>query len=102
MRLSDRRQFLHLAAGAAGLACSATGVIPRGFAQPGGRTARMLVGFPAGGNLDFVARLLVNELKAYSSTFIVENRTGAVGRLALDGLKSSSADGSTMTLTPAR
>jgi hypothetical protein len=32
----------------------------------------MLVGFPAGGNLDFVARLLVNELKAYSSTFIVE------------------------------
>jgi tripartite-type tricarboxylate transporter receptor subunit TctC len=95
----NRRHLL--TASAAGLAVSSAGLVPYSFAQPGGRTARMLVGFPAGGNLDFVARLLVNELKAYSSTFIVENRTGAVGRLALDGLKSSIADGSTMTLTPA-
>jgi len=46
-----------LAASAAGLACSAMGAIPYGFAQLGGKTARMLVGFPAGGNADFVARL---------------------------------------------
>jgi tripartite-type tricarboxylate transporter receptor subunit TctC len=88
-----------LAASAAGLACSAT--VPYGFAQPGDKTARMLVGFPAGGNVDFVARLLANELKSYSSTIIVENRPGAAGRLALIALKSSAADGSTMTLTPA-
>jgi tripartite-type tricarboxylate transporter receptor subunit TctC len=95
----NRRHLL--AASAAGLACSATVMVPYGFAQPGDKTARMLVGFPAGGNVDFVARLLANELKSYSSTMIIENRPGAAGRFALDGLKSSAADGSTMTLTPA-
>jgi tripartite-type tricarboxylate transporter receptor subunit TctC len=97
--LLSRRRLL--TASAAGLASSATGVIPCGFAQPSGKTARILVGFPAGGNADFVARLLANELKGYSSTIIVENRAGASGRVALTGLKSSTADGSTMTLTPA-
>ncbi len=94
-----RRQLL--TASAAGLAFSATGFAPHGFAQPGGRTARILVGFTAGGNTDFVARLLANELKGYSSAVIVENRPGASGRIALEGLTSSAADGSTMTLTPA-
>jgi tripartite-type tricarboxylate transporter receptor subunit TctC len=95
----NRRHLL--AASATGLACSATVMVAHGFAQPGDKTARMLVGFPAGGNVDFVARLLANELKSYSSTMIIENRPGAAGRFALDGLKSSAADGSTMTLTPA-
>ena len=65
------------------------------------RLTRILVGFAAGGNTDFVARLLANEMKDYSSAVIVENRPGASGRAALDGLKSSVADGSTLTLTPA-
>ena len=62
---------------------------------------RILVGFTAGGNTDFVARPLANEMKGYSSAVIVENRPGASGRIALEGLKSSVADGSAMTLTPA-
>jgi tripartite-type tricarboxylate transporter receptor subunit TctC len=90
-----------LTASAAGLAVGATGIVPCGFAQPGGRPARILVGFPAGGAVDFVARLLANEIRDYSSAVIVENRSGAGGRLALEGLKSSVADGSTMILTPA-
>jgi tripartite-type tricarboxylate transporter receptor subunit TctC len=104
--MMNRRHLL--TASAAGLAFSATGLVAHGVAQPGGKIARMLVGFPAGGNTDFVARLLANELKGYSSTIkgysstiIVENRPGGAGRFALDGLKSSVADGSTMTLTPA-
>jgi tripartite-type tricarboxylate transporter receptor subunit TctC len=97
--MMNRRHLL--AASAAGLAFSAAGPVPYGFAQSVGKTARMLVGFSAGGNADFVARLLANELKGYSSTIIVENRPGASGRFALDALKSSVADGSTMTLTPA-
>jgi tripartite-type tricarboxylate transporter receptor subunit TctC len=65
--------------------------------------ARMLVGFTPGGSaLDAVARLLVNEMKNYSSSsFIVENRPGANGRLALEALKRSAADGSVMILTAA-
>jgi tripartite-type tricarboxylate transporter receptor subunit TctC len=97
--MMNRRRLL--TASAAGLAFGVTGSVPHGFAQPADKTARMLVGFPAGGNVDFVARLLANELKSYSSTMIIENRPGAAGRFALDGLKSSATDGSTMTLTPA-
>ena len=40
-------------------------------------------------------------MKSYASAVIVENRPGGGGRLALDGLKSSIADGSTMTFSPA-
>jgi tripartite-type tricarboxylate transporter receptor subunit TctC len=94
-----RRQLL--TASAAGFAFNATGLVPCGFAQLGGKTARMLVGYPAGGNADFVARLLANDMKSASSAVIVENRSGASGRLALESLKSSGADGSTMILTPA-
>jgi len=90
-----------LAASAAGLAVSAMGLVTSGFAQSGGKTARILVGFPAGGTVDFVARLLANEIKDYSSAVVVENRSGAGGRAALEALRSSFADGSTMILTPA-
>jgi tripartite-type tricarboxylate transporter receptor subunit TctC len=90
-----------LTASAAGLTLSATGIVPYSIAQLGGKTAHMLVGFPAGGNADVAARLLANEMKDYSSAVIVENRSGASGRLALEVLKSSVADGSTMILTPA-
>ena len=61
----------------------------------------MLVGFPAGGPTDVIARLLVEHMKGYASSVIVENRAGAGGRVALDALKNSPADGSVMVLTPA-
>jgi tripartite-type tricarboxylate transporter receptor subunit TctC len=62
---------------------------------------RMLVGFGAGGAIDVIARMLVEGMKDYSPSFIVENRPGAGGRLALGALKNSSADGTAMILTPA-
>jgi tripartite-type tricarboxylate transporter receptor subunit TctC len=96
--MMTRRHLLTVSA--AGITLSATGLVPYGFAQLGGKTARMLVGYPAGGNADFVARLLANEMKGYSSAVIVENRSGGGGRIALDGLRTSPADGSTMILTP--
>src|SRR5262249_57136187 len=65
-----------LTASAAGLAFSAMGLVRSGFAQSGGKTARILVGFPAGGTVDFVARLLANEIKDYSSAVVVENPAG--------------------------
>jgi tripartite-type tricarboxylate transporter receptor subunit TctC len=97
--MMTRRRLL--TACAAGFAVGAAGLVPNGFAQPGGRSARILVGFPAGGTVDFIARLLANELRDYSSAVVVENRSGAGGRLALEGLKSSAADGSIMIVTPA-
>jgi tripartite-type tricarboxylate transporter receptor subunit TctC len=64
-------------------------------------TSRMLVGFGAGGAIDVIARMLVEGMKDYAPSFIVDNRPGAGGRLALGALKSSPADGTAMILTPA-
>ena len=40
-------------------------------------------------------------MKTYASSTIVENRAGAGGRVVMDVLKNSPADGSVMVLTPA-
>ena len=63
--------------------------------------SRMLVGFGAGGVIDVVARMLVEGMKDYAPSFIVDNRPGAGGRLALVALKNGPADGSLMILAPA-
>jgi tripartite-type tricarboxylate transporter receptor subunit TctC len=64
-------------------------------------TTRMLVGFTPGGAIDVIARMLVEGIKNYSPSFIVDNRPGAGGRLALGALKGGPADGTAMILTPA-
>lgn len=67
-------------------------------ASPG--SARILVGFPAGGTIDSVARLVAEHMKTSNPSIVVENRPGAGGRMALVALKSSPADGSILALTP--
>jgi tripartite-type tricarboxylate transporter receptor subunit TctC len=64
-------------------------------------TSRMLVGFSVGGAIDVIARMLVEGMKDYAPSFIVDNRPGAGGRLALGALKGGPADGTAMILTPA-
>jgi tripartite-type tricarboxylate transporter receptor subunit TctC len=94
-----RRRVLSLAC-YGGLASAMPGLLCLAKSQPLRSVSHMLVGYPAGGNADFVARLLANEMKGYSAAVIVENRSGAGGRIALSGLRTSPADGSTMILTP--
>jgi tripartite-type tricarboxylate transporter receptor subunit TctC len=94
---SNRRGFL--LGSAAGAASCALGVSPA-WAQLHA-TARIMVGFPAGGPTDVIARLVAEQMKGYASTTIVENRAGAGGRVVMDVLKNSPADGSAMVLTPA-
>ncbi len=66
-----------------------------------GTPARILVGFPAGGSFDTLARVLAEKLKdELKRPVIVENKPGAGGRLAVDVLKASAADGSTVMLGP--
>jgi tripartite-type tricarboxylate transporter receptor subunit TctC len=67
------------------------------------QTRRILVGFGAGGGGDLVARLMAERLSQLSTTadhFIVENKPGAAGKLAVDALRSAKADGSTLLLAP--
>jgi len=62
---------------------------------------RILVGFSAGGNVDMVARLLAEELRAeLGRTIVIENRPGAGGRLAAQALKLAAPDGSTYLFSP--
>jgi tripartite-type tricarboxylate transporter receptor subunit TctC len=64
------------------------------------KSARLIVGFPAGGAPDVVARLIAEHVKSYAPSVVVDNRPGAGGRLALEMLKGAAADGSVMGFTP--
>jgi tripartite-type tricarboxylate transporter receptor subunit TctC len=95
----SRRNFV-MASASTAFSCALTGLPLPLRAQAITTNAKMLVGFPAGGSLDTVARLLVEHMKGYAPSMIVDNRPGAGGRIALDTLKGSEADGSIMVLTP--
>ncbi len=65
-------------------------------------TGRILVGFSPGGTADTLARKSAELLRdTYARTIVVENRTGAGGRLAGEATKAATPDGSAMLLTPA-
>ena len=84
---------------ATGLTSMVPGAWQSAQSQAGSRGARIMVGFGPGGSLDVAARLLTTAMKDYASPFIVENRPGASERIALEAVKSSAADGSTLLLT---
>ncbi len=65
------------------------------------RPLKILVGFPAGGSADTVARVLADKMKdELKQPVVVENRPGAGGRLAADLIKNAQPDGSTIMLAP--
>lgn len=87
----QRRQFTALAASAL--------AAPAVLAQD--RTVKILVGFPPGGSVDVIARLLAEKLRASLGTnVIVDNKPGAGGRVALGELKRAAPDGQTLVLSP--
>ncbi len=63
-------------------------------------TYRMLVGYPPGGAQNALARILADKLgESIGKPFVVENRTGAAGVIAAEGLKNSAPDGATLLMT---
>ena len=91
-----RRQFLHLAGGAAAL--PALSRIARAQAYPS-RPVRIVVGFPPGGSNDTLARPMGQWLsQRLGRPFIVENRAGAGGNLATAAVVRAPADGYTLLL----
>ena len=66
-----------------------------------GEPIRVLAGFAAGGSVDALARLAAEALgQATGRPTIVENKTGAGGRIALDQLKAASPDGLVVAVAP--
>jgi tripartite-type tricarboxylate transporter receptor subunit TctC len=91
-----RRDFA-LAAGAAALA----GPAHAQAAYPS-RPIRILVGYPAGGGVDLIARLLGEPIKAtLGQSVIVENRPGASAMLATQAVATAAPDGHTLLATAA-
>ncbi|AOB28425.1 Bug family tripartite tricarboxylate transporter substrate binding protein [Bordetella bronchiseptica] len=61
------------------------------------RPVRLIVPYPAGGGVDFAARLIASDLsKQTGQNFIVENRTGAAGTIGAQAVVQSTADGNTV------
>lgn len=64
---------------------------------------RIVVGFPAGGIVDVIARELGEAMKPHlgGRAIIVEAKPGAGGRIGVAAVKSAAPDGNTLLLTPA-
>ena len=62
---------------------------------------KILVGFPAGGGSDVMARLVAEALKQRTGrNVIIDNKTGASGTLAGEALKNAAPDGTTVCYMP--
>ena len=89
-----RRTFLHSAMGAAAL--PALPGVARAQAYPS-RPVRLVVGFPAGGATDIMARLMGDWLtERLGQQFLIENKPGASGNIGIDLVTKAPADGYTL------
>ena len=65
------------------------------------RVIRIVHGFPPGGNVDLIARILANEMeKSLSQSIVVEAKPGLAGALAAEAVARSDADGYTLLMLP--
>ena len=89
-----RRQFLHLAAGAAALPALSRSASALDYPT---RPVHLIVGYPPGGGDDIVARLIGPWLsERLGQQFIVENRPGATTNIATEAVVRASPDGYTL------
>ncbi|CAN7579882.1 Bug family tripartite tricarboxylate transporter substrate binding protein [Variovorax paradoxus] len=98
--MTNRRQFVQALGGAAAFGA----LHPLAALAQAVQQAKIYYGFPAGSAGDSVARRVAEKLgdTPYSKiNAVVENKPGAGGRIALDTLKGSPADGSVLCLAQA-
>jgi len=99
MKLPHRRQFLHLAAGAATLPALAHVAVAQTYPS---RPARMIVPFAPGGTSDILARLMGQWLsERLGQPFVIENRPGANSNIGTEAVVRAPSDGYTLLLVTA-
>jgi tripartite-type tricarboxylate transporter receptor subunit TctC len=92
----SRRNFLHLATGAAAL--PALSRIAKAQTYPT-RPVRIVVGWPAGGVADIVARIMGQWLsERLDQPFMIENRPGASGNIGTEAVVRTPPDGYTLLI----
>jgi tripartite-type tricarboxylate transporter receptor subunit TctC len=92
--MSTRRIFISQSV--AGVSAMAFPLVGGAQTQP----VRVLVGAPAGGSTDTLARALSLELgRLLGSVVVVENRPGAGGNIAADAVARSAPDGNTLLMS---
>lgn len=84
----------------AALSVVALSVALSGLAHAQSKALKILVGYQPGGAIDVVARQVGEELRQAGYAVVIENKTGAAGRLATELLLQSPADGTTVVLMP--
>ncbi len=90
----NRRRFTQA------LAASAVTVTVPGFSHAQARITRVVVAFPPGGPVDFVARTIAEQLsKELGQQVIVENKAGGNGAIAAEFVSRAAPDGTTLWLT---
>lgn len=84
-----------MAAATLAFACAAVAA-PQDYPS---KSVRILVGFPPGGSVDIVARVLAQKLgEQLGQSFVVDNKPGAIGTLAMNAMGSVASDGYTILL----
>ena len=91
-----RREFLHLAAGAAAVPAAARIAWAQTYPS---RPVRFMVGFGAGGAPDILARLMGQWLSdRLGQPYVVENRVGGSSGIATEAVVQAAPDGQTILL----
>jgi hypothetical protein len=99
MKLPHRRQFLHLAAGAAAVPAVSRFAFAQAYPT---RPVRCIVGYAPGGGTDIFVRLVGQSLPArLGQPFVIENRAGASSNIATEAVIRAPADGYTLLGTDA-
>ena len=89
----------HLLQASAALALPALGTTAR--AQAAFDTVKIVTGFPPGGTSDTICRRVAAKMApGYGRSVVVENRTGAGGQIAIQGVRTMAPDGATLLQTP--
>ncbi len=91
-----RRQFLHLAAGAALLPAVTRTASAQGYPT---RPIRLIIGYTPGGSADLTARLMGQWLsERLGQSFVIENRPGGGTNIATEAALRAAPDGYTLLL----
>ena len=75
--------------------------LPAGAQTFPAKPIKVLIGVPAGGTQDVLTRAIADAVRSSLGPIIIENKSGAAGRIAAETVKNAEPDGYTLLLGPA-